>query len=225
MSDPLGDTLSHVELIQVQGSDRMIAAAARVSYARDLDYDGGDETTGKDAKLLAYLLAHDHGSPFEHNLITFRVKAPLFVVQEMLRHRIGVSFNQQSGRYTEFLPEFYVPRVFRTQDAKNKQSSSGEVEHGSTAALVYKMACEASFTNYESLLRLGVAREQARGVLPHCTYTSLYITFNVRSLLHFLDLRLAPGAQWEIRQYAKVFEGYLEVNFPLTYAAWKASSG
>jgi len=222
-ADVLGDGISSVELIQVMGSDEMIAAAARVSYAKDtspMPVNPLSERGQSNAKLIRYMIDHEHGSPFEHTLITFRVTAPLFVVQEMLRHRIGVSFNQQSGRFTEFKPEFYTPKVFRQQATKNKQSSEGEVKYAGLTRNVYQMANLAAYESYQSLLRLGVCREQARGVLPHCTYTSLYITFNVRSLMHFLDLRLSPDAQWEIMQYAREFARHFEQFFPLTHRAW-----
>lgn len=216
MINPL-DQISEVELIRVSGcGDLSIVDAARVSYAGDINKWQGE----KDEKLIRYLFVHDHGTPFEHNSLTFRVKAPLFVVQEMLRHRIGVSYNQESARYTQLRHEYYVPQTFRVQAKKNKQAS-GEELLDSWLEAAYINTCEMALTTYENLLAKGVSREQARGVLPHSTYTSLYITFNLRSLFHFLKLRDSEDAQWEIQQYAKAFEELAEPHFPVSFRVWK----
>lgn len=428
LNDVLQDGIGSIELIQQVGTDHTIAACARVSYANDLK----NVASMKDFKLIKYLLKHKHGTPFEHNLITYRIVAPLFVVQQMLRHRIGTcltgdakvtflnsngegivslqksmqelwllwsqgekhpnsktgyrdskariknmrircyneesqlfeaahiknifhqgrqhvfefktesgysltctynhriltnngwqrigdalgldlneshatftkdcyvavngqfmkgcvpwnkekkgykltlsqeerkrnkpkpkgrkltakydkiisvtykgiqetydleidgdhpnfvangiivhnSFNQQSGRYTEFKKEFYVPLNFRIPDKTNHQSSKMGFDFIQTPAhMAYEEACHTAFDKYEELITLGVAREQARCVLPHCTYTSLYITFNLRSLFHFLDLRLAEDAQWEIQRYAEGFKQIAIKYWPETFNA------
>lgn len=217
----LGDAYSSVELIQSVGSDALIAAAARVSHANDL----GVHSAEKDERLLRYLLTHDHGTPFEHNLITYRWTAPLYVIQELLRHRIGFSFNQESARYIEVKNRAYVPKVFRTQATGNHQSSvECDTLNQGTVEKIYSESVDFAYQSYEALIANGVAREHARGVLPHCTYASLYVTCNVRSLMHFLELRLAEGAQWEIRQYAKAMLSLAEPLFPTTLKLWKEIS-
>jgi thymidylate synthase (FAD) len=151
-------------------------------------------------------------------MFTFRIKAPLYVVQEMLRHRIGTSFNQESLRYIEAGegdPEFYVPLEFRAQSTKNKQSSEGALEV-ETPRVDYMRSLMSAQLSYKLLLKMGVCREQARGVLPHCTYTSLYFTLNARSLMHFLELRLHARAQWEIRQYAVHILHLAKQHMPVT---------
>lgn len=225
--DPLRDNISEIELIQACGSDKMIVNAARVSYGNDASIN--EAVTERDKKLIKFLLRHRHGTPFEHNLITFRVKAPLYVIQEMLRHRIGVSFNQESHRYIQPgqksteqgspIRKYYVPQTFRLQDTKNKQSSIGSIDNelNDASKELYINSCDEAFNNYESLINKGVCREQARGVLPHCTYSSLYFTLNLRSLMHFLGLRLPQNAQWEIRQYAKCALILCEPIFPETF--------
>lgn len=216
--DPLQDGISEIEYIQHCGNDKMIVNAARVSYANDTRLD--EEINEKDIKLLKFLIQNDHGTPFEHNLITFRIKTPLYVIQEMLRHRIGTSFNQESHRYIEpgknintgVIRKFYIPNEFRLQDNKNKQSSKGIIENNEEAKEIYLRQCEQAFDAYNELISRKVCREQARGVLPHCTYSSLYFTVNLRSFIHFSKLRLSKNAQWEIRQYAKYM---LEICKPL----------
>lgn len=220
--DPLGDGVSCVEYIQHVGSDKMIINAARVSY--DKDEIQNIVFNDKDRSLLKYLLDNEHLSPLEHTLISFRVTAPLYVVQEMLRHRIGVSFNQVSHRYTEpdkrekLLRKFYKPLKLRGQSQSNKQSSTEDFEPTQKDYEQYEYACNVAFDVYEKLINNGICREQARGVLPHSTYTSLYITFNLRSLTHFLKLRLSPNAQWEIQQYAKAFFTIAKSFFPETFS-------
>lgn len=224
--DPLGDGVSLVEYIQHTGSDKMIVHAARVSYAADTR---DVEFNPKDRKLLKFLLENNHGTPLEHNLITFKVRAPLYVIQEMLRHRIGTSFNQESYRYIEpgaksdVICRFYVPQKFRKQDQKNKQSSTGEFDEVSNdlVTFFYRQQCENAFKTYESLLENGVARELARGVLPHSTYSSLYFTCNIRSLVHFLGLRLDTRAQWEIQMYARAMADIAKSLFPETFDVLK----
>jgi len=217
--DVLGDGISEVEFIDAAGSDLSVVRAARVSYNNDTDV--FDDI--KDTKLIKYLMRNNHGSPLEHNMITFRIKAPLFVIQEMLRHRIGVNFNQQSGRYTAFVPEFYIPLVWRRQDAKNKQSSNGSLDLEIQEELSFRarQVCDLAYATYEKMLEMGAPREQASRYLPHATYSNMYITFNLRSLLHFLELRLSPLAQWEIQKYAQAFLSVAEDHFPVTIQAWK----
>ncbi|WP_218079265.1 FAD-dependent thymidylate synthase [Anthocerotibacter panamensis] len=215
MADPLGDGISSVQLIQQVGDDRMIAAAARVSLANDLKIRSDEDNF----KLIKYLLKHQHGTPLEHNLITYRITAPLYVIQELLRHR-HLSFNQESARYIQVQNRAYVPSKFRGQSKSNRQASvpSETIEQAQVIS-IYQQAVEAAYKTYAALLEAGVCREQARGVLPHCTYSSLYVTFNIRALLHFLDLRLSPDAQWEIQQYARSFKALAEPLFPLTFRA------
>ena len=115
--DPLGDGISSVELVRVSGSDLDIANAARVSYGRI-----STELSDRDKNLINFLMEHNHSSPFEHNQLSFRVKAPIFVARQWMRHRIN-SYNEISYRYVQVGTEFYKPKAFRFQDNENKQSS------------------------------------------------------------------------------------------------------
>ena len=217
---PLGDSTGSVALIQSAGDDKMIVAAARVSF-------GGDNLAplnGKDERLIRYLLRHHHGSPFEHNLITFKVVCPIFVDRQMVRHRVGVSKNEISGRYVEMQERNFTPPQFRRQAPSNRQASvedDGTLDQAA-AARVWEAAWRGAYGAYQELLALGVTREQARGVLPQSLYTESYYTFNVRSLLHFLGLRDHEGAQFETRQFARAMGELAEPLFPVTFREWRA---
>lgn len=218
--DPLQDGISAVELIQHVGSDLMVVAAARVSTGATVPAEMGE----REVKLLKYLLKHHHGSPFEHSLITFRVVAPVFVDRQMVKHRAGVSKNEASGRYRELTEEFYVPSKWRQQAESNRQASV-DAEHVSAwwhdeneASL--RRAYVTAWTAYQDLLGRGVAREQARMVLPLGLYVESFFTFNLRSLFHFLALRDHPGAQHETQLYARALAELARPLFPVSFAAW-----
>ena len=207
----LQDNIGFVALIQHIGTDLGIVNAARVSFGKKkakLDV--------KDTKLIDYLFEHNHGSPFEHNSLTFHVKAPIFVARQWFRHRIA-SYNEISGRYVELKEEFYVPREFREQSENNRQASksSSSLNHKSLAE-VFAESCKQSFKAYQDLLASGVAREQARAVLPLSLYTEFYFTCNLRAFLHFVELRNHPGAQWEIKQYSLSMLSEVKKVFPET---------
>lgn len=216
---PLGDDLGSVSLVQHTGDDKMIVNAARVSF-------GGDNhavLSERDEKLIRYLLQHNHGSPFEHNLITFKVVCPVFVDRQMVRHRVGVSKNEISGRYVEMQERHFVPPQFRKQAPTNRQASvedDGTLDQD-TALHVWEESWKEATNAYQRLLELGVTREQARGVLPLSLYTESYYTFNVRSLLHFLHLRDHEGAQYETRLIAKAMAELAEPLFPVTFREWR----
>lgn len=211
-----------VTLIDSMGSDLSVVRAARVSTgsAPEAASKGAD----KDAHLIRYLLMHDHGTPFEHNAFTFYVKAPIFVERQWLRHRIG-SFNEISGRYTEYEPEFYVPEEARKQAASNKQASEpahSDFLDGFMQGAIERQS-QAAFDKYLDLLSQGIAREQARIILPQNLYTEFYWTVNARSLMNFLRLRTAPDAQLEMQAYANAVEALWHERMPVTHAAWRAS--
>ena len=216
---PLSDDVGMVALIQHVGDDKMIVRAARVSFGGDSDA----PLSKRDEKLIGYLLRERHGSPFEHNLITFKVVCPIFVDRQMVRHRVGVSKNEISGRYVEVKERVYIPSQFRQQAESNRQASTEADERldQATAAGLYRSAWESAYAAYQGLLALGVTREQARGVLPQALYTESYYTFNVRSLLHFLGLRDHEGAQYETRLFARAMGELAEPLFPVTFAAWR----
>ena len=160
--DPLKDGISSLELIRVSGSDLDIANAARVSYGRE-----SAELSERDRTLINFLMEHNHSSPFEHNQLSFRVKAPIFVTRQWMRHRIN-SYNEISYRYVKVSTEFYMPKAFRMQDTQNKQSSYGSFSNDELAA-EYKKALDHAYATYTKMLEAGVCREQARAILPVAT--------------------------------------------------------
>lgn len=210
---PLGDGISSVELIRVSGSDLDIVNAARVSYGKT-----STELSERDRGLINFLIAHDHTSPLEHNQLSFRVKAPIYVVRQWMRHRMS-SYNEISYRYVKSALEFYTPGHWRFQDKNNRQSSYGQF--GDEQLLnAYQNAIATSVEAYEKLLEAGVCREQARGLLPVCTYSEFIYTCNLHSFMHFLRLRLKSDAQYEIRVYAQAMLKLAQPHFPAAFEAF-----
>jgi thymidylate synthase (FAD) len=212
-----------VTLIQHLATDLSVVAAARVSNGAQ--WENASKGNDGDTRLINFLAEHDHGTPFEHNLFTFYIKAPIFVVREWHRHRIGWSYNEISGRYVDFgEPQFYVPAEARIPAIKNKQGSV--VTENSVLTKVMRARMEDSYFEatraYRDLLDRGVARELARAVLPVGMYTQMYASCNARSLAHFLRLRTTSDAQWEIRQYANALDHIFKETMP---TAWRALRG
>lgn len=213
-----------VELINFMGGDLAVVAAARVSNGAL--YETASKGEEGDKKLIRFLMKHGHTSPFEHSLFTFYIKTPMFVRTEWHRHRTW-SYNEVSGRYTEFEPEYYIPDRIRTQDSKNKQKSVFMEESHNSRELTFQMReqikihSEESFRVYNHLLSLGVARELARLVLPVNFYTSFYGTVDAHNLMHFLRLRTHDNAQYEIQEYARALQGVFRQKMPLTADAFE----
>jgi len=212
--DPLKDGISSVELIRASGSDIDIVNAARVSYGKV-----STEVSDKDKKLIAFLMEHNHTSPFEHNQLSFRIKAPIFVARQWMRHRMN-SYNEISYRYVKASLEFYIPPKWRMQDTKNKQASIGSFDNPDFTEKL-KEAIAHSVKAYEYLLENGVGRELARSALPLCTYTEFIFTCNLHSLMHFLKLRMHAGAQYEIQMYAQTLLQLALPYFPIALGEWK----
>ena len=212
--DPLSDNISSITLVRVSGSDVDVVNAARVSYGKFVT-----EVKERDKKLIKFLLKHQHTSPFEHNQLSFRIKAPLFVVRQWMRHRMN-SYNEISYRYVKAPLEFYIPPKWRYQDTKNKQASVGSFDNDAFKKQ-YQDLIKKSIETYEYLLTNGLCRELARGVLPLCTYTQFIFTCNLHSLMHFMKSRLDAGAQYEIRQYAQALLTLALPHFPASLTEWK----
>jgi thymidylate synthase (FAD) len=207
-----------VDLENYSGSDLSVVNAAKVSFAKQSDGFGDDEQ-----RVLNFLLRERHGSPFEHNFFKFHVRAPIFVVREWQRHRIGTSYNEESGRYVELRPDFYIPEEARIQEGKPgsyvfEDGTDEQTEQLRTATMLHSKNC---YKHYKSLLDAGIAKEQARIVLPLNTYTEFYFSCNSRSLMNFLELRMSPHAMYEIRKYAEAMYKLWKEAMPYTAAAFK----
>ena len=205
------DNIGHVSLVQCMGDELTIVNSARVSFGvekKDLD--------DRDQKLIKYLINHKHTSTLEHNLATFLIEVPLFVRSQHHRHRTW-SYNEISRRYTDYDIKFYFPDQFRMQSKSNRQASTDDLVNPTiftgfggdgSASDIVREHCNDSLELYEKLIQGGVAREQARMILPQNLYTKYYATSNLNNILKFIDLRIHEGAQWEIQQLAK---GMLEI--------------
>lgn len=211
----MSKVLDHGELtlVDFMGGDLSVVQGARISNGAALP----DWRGAPDERLIAFLAENGHMSPFEHSVFKFYVKCPLFVAREWQRHRT-FSYNERSGRYKEFEPEFYIPTSWRAPDPQNKQSSI-DLGPNPYAEGLYLTSCLRSFKQYERLLNAGVAREMARMVLPLSTYTEFIVTGNFRNWMHFLELRNTLEAQWEIMVYAQAIAVIIKEKMPLSSAA------
>lgn len=226
MTELIFTSIMPVELWQSMGSDAGICKAARVSTL-GLDSYSTEESAG----LINFLMRGRHGSPFEHNSMTFRISAPIFVWREFMRHRIGVSYNEQSGRYMTLEPKFYVPTPSRPLRQTGKAGAytftQGSASQFDLVNGSLRQACQVSWEMYKEMCESGIAKEVARMCLPLNIFSSAYVTMNARSFMHFLSLRTrVPTAkvesfpQWEIESVALQMETYFRILFPLTAQAF-----
>ena len=220
----------YVRLVNAMGDDLTIVRAARVSY--NAVWRTGEDA-GKDEKLLRFLIANGHTSPFEQVEFQFEIKLPIFVVRQWHRHRTW-SYNEISARYTEMKDEFYLPTpdTIGQQSKKNKQQrdvdmemSSSEYAQREAECHMYRVACERSIDIYERLLAGGWPRELARCCLPVSMYTMMFAKVDLHNLLSFIKKRTHSGAQWEIQQYAHALKQLITPHVPVTMALWEEEYG
>lgn len=221
------DVLDHgfVRYIDHLGSDERICEVARISYKSP------SKGSFQDKKLLHYLWKNKHTSSFEMVKITLNIKMPIFVMRQYVRHRMQ-NLNEMSARYTELPNEFYIPTKWRKQDTENKQGSLSNLDwddnsyyrgiHSKNQDLSAEVSnhCIASYKLYEEMLADGVAREMARMVLPINIYTEIYCCWDLKNLMHFLQLREDVHAQYEIQEYAKAIKLIVKELFPWTIEAF-----
>ncbi|GGS68423.1 FAD-dependent thymidylate synthase [Streptomyces griseoviridis] len=223
-----------VELVKHTASDADVLFAARVSTVGEQSLAELDKDPERSKGLINYLVRDRHGSPFEHNSMTFLISAPIFVFREFMRHRVGWSYNEESGRYRELQPVFYVPDASRKLVQEGRPGKYRFVEGteaqqelvGRAMADSYRQA----YATYREMLAAGVAREVARAVLPVGLYSSMYATCNARSLMHFLGLRtqhelarVPSFPQREIEMVGEKMEAEWQRLMPLTHAAFNAN--
>ena len=222
-----------VELVKSSASDADVIWAARVSTAGETTLEKVGESSERDAGLINYLARERHGSPFEHTSMTFFVSAPIFVFREFMRHRIA-SYNEESGRYRELRPVFYIPNKDRKLVQVGKTGAytfiEGTPEQLDITVNAIKETCTLAYENYQKILASGVAREVARAVLPVTLYSSMYVTMNARALMNFLSLRTSSEGshfpsypQREIEMVAEKMEKHFAELMPMTYAAFQKS--
>jgi thymidylate synthase (FAD) len=220
-----------VKLVQSMGDDMSVIEAARVSTTLTSDTlrdtSVAVDLSGKDLGLINYLMRDRHGTPFEHNAFTFFVEAPIFVFREFMRHRIA-SYNEESGRYKELNPVFYVPNEDRKLIQVGKPGAytfeDGTAEQQMMVSNSTKRVAEEAYSEYQRMLEAGVAREVARAVLPVSIYSSMFVTMNARALMNFLSLRTVREGttfpsypQREIEMVAEEMEELFATIMPVTY--------
>ncbi|MEK9664014.1 MAG: FAD-dependent thymidylate synthase [Candidatus Nanopelagicales bacterium] len=219
-----------VELVKASAKDSDVIWAARVSTKGESSLDDVDSDPTAAQGLINYLMRDRHGTPFEHTSLTYFVSAPIFVFREFMRHRIA-SYNEESGRYRELRPVFYVPGPERRLVQQGKPGAydfvEGTPEQYDVVVEETKAACRAAYGAYQQMLDAGVAREVARIVLPVGTYSSMYVTMNARALMNFLSLRtkhpeshFPSFPQREIEMVADLMEEEWAKVMPLTHASF-----
>lgn len=202
-----------VDSMPRENFDAAIVQAARVSYGQ------GTKTPSDDRALIRYLMRHNHTTPFEMVEFKFRIRCPIFVARQHMRHRTA-SINEVSARYSVIDDVYYTPSPFRTQSSTNKQGSDEPMEDWEVLSW-YVESCEKAFQTYRKMLDKGVSRELARCVLPQSTYTEFYWKVNLHNLLHYLKLRMDSHAQKEIQDLAKMIYVHVKELAPMTAEAFE----
>ena len=217
----------YIEVVDKLGDDLTPVNAARVSFGSK-----SETFEEKDRKLSKFLIKHKHFSPFRHQHVMMILKAPEFVMRQWYKHVVGIettsssvtkdhAWNEISGRYIP-VQEYYYPEVWRKQSEDNKQASEGELDDLQQKRMtqIYGEYMRQVEMTYERMVEAGMAKEQARIVLPLSQYTLVYWTASFQSIMNFIELRDEPTAQWEIQQYAKVLKEIMLDIFPETTKLW-----
>ncbi len=214
-----------LEILDKLGNDLTVVNSARVSFGkRKTEYTDGDR------KLVKFLVKNKHWSPFRHIIVQFHIKAPEFVMRQWYKHVVGIettsssmtkdhAWNEISGRYVP-VTDFYKPTNWRAQSENNKQASEGSIENQDEATKIFDGIMQSIVGSYEKLLELGVAKEQARLILPLNQYTEVYWTASFQAIMNFIELRDEDTAQWEIRQYAIAMKKMMMELYPETTKIW-----
>ncbi len=206
---------SEVTLIDKMGSDLSVVNAARVSFAKEKElFDPSDE------KLINYLARHNHFTPFCHAFASFRIKAPLFVARQLVKHQVGLSWNEVSRRYVDSNPEFYLPREWRGRSESAKQGSSRiPVDISGEYLEAIHTFIKTSRELYETLLKKNVCPEQARMMLPQNMMTEWIWSGTIMAFSRVCTLRMKADAQYETQEVARYLHDALQELYPVS---WKA---
>jgi thymidylate synthase (FAD) len=217
----------YIEVVDKLGDDLTPVNAARVSFGSK-----SETFEEKDRKLSKFLIKHKHFSPFRHQHVMMILKAPEFVMRQWYKHVVGIettsssvtkdhAWNEISGRYIP-VQEYYYPEVWRKQSEDNKQASEGELDDLQQKRMtqIYGEYMRQVEMTYERMVEAGMAKEQARIVLPLSQYTLVYWTASFQSIMNFIELRDEPTAQWEIQEYARALKLIMLGLFPETTKMW-----
>lgn len=205
------------ELIDKMGSDLSVVNAARVSFAKE-----HKELQDNDPKLINYLAVHKHWTPFAHCFLSFRIKAPIFVARQLVKHQVGLAWNEVSRRYVDDEPEFWFPEVWRSKPVNAKQGSSGindmVTPGGDLVEWAYSQTQE-QLNLYNEMIGNDVAPEQARMILPQNTMTEWVWSGSLAAFARVCKLRLDPHAQQETQEIARQIYDAVPAEFQYS---WKA---
>ena len=205
-----------VELIDHMGSDASVVNAARVSFGKRIK-----EMSEGDTKLIRYLAKHNHWSPFGHASVQFRIKAPIFVARQLVKHQVGLTWNEISRRYVEYEPEFYEVDTWRGRPINKKQGSSEEeivwIDRSTRTDALQSQVETIALKNYNRMLEAGVAPEQARMILPQSMMTEWYWSGTLYAFARVCNLRCAEDAQYETRIVANLINDECEKLFPISW--------
>ena len=207
-----------VRLVDKMGDDSSVVQAARVSYGQ------GIKTPEEDKNLIRYLMRNKHTSPFEMVEFKFHVKAPIFVLRQWIRHRTA-STNENSFRYSEAKDEYYVPELdkicYQSKDNKQGRAKEFDEEEALFLQMQFRAESNVAFDRYNNKIIQGMAKELARINLPLSTYSEMYWKMDLHNLFHFLNLRLHPHAQYEIRVYAQAILDIIKPIVPISCEAFE----
>ena len=205
-----------VELIDHMGSDTTVVNAARVSFGKRVE-----KMSEGDEKLIKYLAKHNHWSPFGHASLQFRIKAPIFVARQLVKHTVGLCWNEISRRYVDSEPEFYEVDKWRGKPIDKKQGSSEEeiewVDRNTRTGVLQLEVERTAKENYNRMLEAGVAPEQARMILPQSAMTEWYWSGSLFAFARICNLRCALDAQYETRVVANLINKECKELFPISW--------
>lgn len=214
-----------VELVDVMGSDLSVVNAARVSFAKESEFVIGEDKTSKlkygDERLIHYLAKHNHWTPFAHAFASFRIKAPIFVARQLVKHQVGLAWNEVSRRYVDDEPEFFLPSSWRSRpESSIKQGSSAiPVEDSAMFHSIAAELCKEGLATYKNMLACDVAPEQARMILPQNAMTEWIWSGSLAAFCRVCKLRLDPHAQLETQGLVGHIKALLEPLFPVSFKA------
>ena len=207
-----------VELVDKMGSDLSVVNAARVSFGKK-----HTAMTEGDKKLINYLAKHEHWSPFAHATLQFHIEAPIFVARQLVKHQVGLAWNEISRRYVDSDPEYFYPDTWRSRPVDKKQGSGDEtivwLDRNQRVGAAVNKVVELANDTYQKMLDAGISPEQARMVLPQNTITEWYWTGSLYAFARVCNLRCKEDAQEETRDVAWGIDILARDNFPVSWNA------
>jgi len=229
-----------VDYVNHMGDDLTVVNSARVSFNKESQWEtevvtesieddyvithNEKKLSEKDNKLISYLAKHDHWTPFAHCFLQIRVKAPIFVARQLVKHQIGLVWNEISRRYVDTEPEFFIPEKWRAKPKDSRKQGSDEnenvvwVNREKRTASLHDEIVNISKDYYNQMIEAGVAPEQARMILPQSAYTEWYWSGSLPAFARVCNLRLKPDSQLESRMVAEQIDNIAKQYFPVSWA-------